>query len=101
MIEHDIPVNSEGGDLEVEGCHWPLRIGYLNPVDEPTGDTRVSGAQARLNNLGYGAGAVDGTMNDQTRDAVKAFQSEKWPDRTPTGDLDDETCKELKKRHGS
>ncbi len=67
MIEHDIPVNSEGGDLEVEGCHWPLRIGYLNPVDEPTGDTRVSGAQARLNNLGVWRGG--GGWNDERSDA--------------------------------
>lgn len=101
LIEHDIPVTADVGLLEVEGCRWPLQIGHLNPVDERTDDARISGAQARLNNLGFGAGAVTGEMNDQTRDAVKAFQGEKWPDRTPNGELNDETCQALKERHGT
>lgn len=101
LIEHDIPVQSESGELTIEGCYWPLKIGHLNPVDEQTQDTKVSGAQARLNNLGYGAGEITGELNDETADAIKAFQADRWPDREATGELDDETCAELKKRHGS
>ncbi len=102
MIEIDIPVNSEDGELRIEGCVWPIKIGYLNPVDEPTGDNKVSGAQARLNNLGYDCGEIDGVMNNLTRAAIKAFQQDQgFAEEKQTGELDDETCAALKQQHGS
>ena len=101
LIEVEIPVNSEKGELKVEGCLWPLEIGHLNPVDESTSDGKISGAQARLNNLGYDCGEITGTMNDQTREAIRAFQADQsFDEDKQTGDLDDDTCARLKTAHG-
>jgi hypothetical protein len=99
LLEEWIPVDSKEGELEIEGCVWPLEIGHLNPVDEDTTDQKVSGAQARLNNLGYDCGEVTGQMNEETREAIKAFQADEGKDQT--GNLDDETCRLLRDRHGS
>ena len=46
----------------------PIRIGHLDPVEE------VSGQQARLNNLGYDAGPVDGKDGEKFRFALQEFQ---------------------------
>jgi peptidoglycan hydrolase-like protein with peptidoglycan-binding domain len=47
---------------------WSLQIGFLDPIDE------LSGVQARLNNLGFDSGEVDGLNGPRTRAAVKSFQ---------------------------
>jgi N-acetylmuramoyl-L-alanine amidase len=77
IIEHNIPVGLPEVELRVfaagaknkESCyHWVLKIGHLDPVDT------ISGIQARLNNLGFYAGPVDGEDNPTTRTAVRQFQ---------------------------
>jgi peptidoglycan hydrolase-like protein with peptidoglycan-binding domain len=45
-----------------------IRFGGLDPESE------LIGVQKRLNNLGYYCGDPDGTMNDSTREALRAFQ---------------------------
>ncbi|MBC7925517.1 MAG: peptidoglycan-binding protein [Bryobacteraceae bacterium] len=50
-------------------CTWNLLIGHLDPVET------VSGIQARLNNLGFDSGPVDGITGPITRGAVRAFQT--------------------------
>ncbi|WP_266158037.1 PGRP and LysM peptidoglycan-binding domain-containing protein [Dyella silvatica] len=56
----------------IDGLLIPLRVGYLDPVDE------LSGQRERLNNLGYAAGApaeADATARDKLfRSAVEEFQ---------------------------
>jgi hypothetical protein len=47
---------------------WNLEIGSLEPHEE------TRGMQARLNNLGYFCGKVDGVVGPKTRAAVKAFK---------------------------
>src|SRR5829696_1489214 len=42
-------------------------------------------AEARLAELGYSPGRVDGVIDDKTRNALIVFQ--KWEDRKPTGRL--------------
>ncbi|MCI0329966.1 MAG: peptidoglycan-binding protein [candidate division Zixibacteria bacterium] len=77
LIEHQIPADEEAGKLTVwlnedgsgEGVTWNLKIGHLDPIEE------VSGVQARLNNLGFNCGAVDGIFGPKTKEALKAFQS--------------------------
>lgn len=71
-IEHFIPGETATGQLIFDnGLEvYPLRIGYLNPVDT------IKGVQQRLNNLGYACGAEDGELNDQLTEALKKFQSE-------------------------
>jgi N-acetylmuramoyl-L-alanine amidase len=49
---------------------WVLNLGHLDPVDS------LSGVQARLNNLGYDSGPVDGIDGPRTRAAVSAFQKD-------------------------
>jgi len=47
---------------------WVLRIGHLDPV------TFATGIQARLNNLAFNCGNVDGIIGPKTKAAVRAFQ---------------------------
>ena len=76
MIEADIDASASSGLLTIwwkspprRHCSWRLKIGHLDPVDE------VSGVQARLDNLGFNSGPVDGIKGPITTSAVKAFQT--------------------------
>ncbi len=92
-LEHEIPAEAKGGTLMLKGGKekYPIRIGYLNPAGE------ISGVQQRLNNLGFNAGAEDGSMNDTTRKALAAFQKEaKLPE---TGEADAATVAKLAALH--
>jgi len=67
-----------------EPMEWTLKLGHMDPVSENTG------VQAILNNLGYDAGAEnDGTIDEQFKAALMAFQSDN--DLEPTGEIDDDT----------
>lgn len=99
-VFHPIRPTDRRGQLELwrnkddpsDVCVWPVRVGGLDPIDS------ISGVQGRLNNLGYRAGAADGTLNEATRQALKDFQGSLG--RTdPTGDLDDATRAALASRH--
>ena len=69
-LEATIPPNARGGQLLLNGGKEviPVRLGDLNPVDDP------SGAKQRLNNLGFFCGNQDGDTDDQTTAAIQAFQ---------------------------
>ena len=60
-----------------------FRLGYVNPVGE------MSGAQARLNNLGYWCGEESGEETELTVAALRRFQADQGLE--PTGKLDGET----------
>lgn len=47
---------------------WTLKIGHLDPLET------VEGVQARLNNLGFPCGAVDGVLGRRTQVALRSFQ---------------------------
>lgn len=91
-----VPAKEVEGKLTVwlvendpEAClTWPIKINSLAPV------TEISGAQARLNNLGLNAGPVTGQMNDTTRAAIIEFQ-ELLEYQNPTGELDETTLEML------
>jgi hypothetical protein len=75
MLEQAIDPQASSGVLTVwwhgaprRHCTWKLHIGHLDPVD------RMSGIQARLNNLGYNSGPVDGIRGPITTAAVRKFQ---------------------------
>ena len=72
----------------------PMRIGHLDPISE------ISGQKARLNNLGYFAGPLDGEGYDsqQFSSAVEEFQCDH--DLTVTGICDFQTQMKLKEAHG-
>ncbi len=78
LIDQKVEADEEQGELtvwwkgesQILACNWTLHIGHLDPVDEPTG------IQARLNNLGFDCGDVDGIIGPITESAIRAFQEE-------------------------
>jgi hypothetical protein len=75
MLRHVIDARAAEGELTVwwpgtppRHCTWQLKLGHLDPVNQ------ISGIQARLNNLGYNAGPVDGILGPLTKAAVTRFQ---------------------------
>ena len=76
LIEHPVSPRARNGELTVwldgetgGACiRWPLKISHLDPVEY------LTGVQARLNNLGFESGPVDGIFGPITKGAVKAFQ---------------------------
>jgi hypothetical protein len=69
-----------------------LSIGGLDP------HTEISGIQARLSNLGFDTGPVDGVMGPRTEQALRDFQDQY--NLTVTGRPDESTCEKLKNVHG-
>jgi hypothetical protein len=69
-LQQFIPPDAKGGQVLLNGGKEVIKInlGFLNPVDE------LSGMQQRLNNLGFFCSNEDGTLDDQTAAALKAFQ---------------------------
>jgi peptidoglycan hydrolase-like protein with peptidoglycan-binding domain len=61
-------------------------------------DGGISGVQARLNNLGYGAGPCDGVLGQRTRAALRLFQEDQEID--VTGEPDRATLDELEQAYG-
>jgi hypothetical protein len=72
--EPKIPPNLEQATLQIAGHTMTLSIGHLDPLDAE--DDGLAGMQGRLRNLGYYSGAVTGTMDDETREAIRAFREE-------------------------
>jgi hypothetical protein len=96
-LKHSIPPNARHGRLILtSGRHTEeieLRLGELDPRGA------VTGAQARLRNLGFDCGVVDGILGPKTRNAVERFQRSRKLQQT--GELDNTTMQELEKMHGS
>lgn len=97
MIDLDIPAEATVATIEIDGSTYPLRLGQLNPlVSVP--DDGTSGIQARLTNLGYEVGEIDGKLGPHTKRAVRAFQEDTA--LAATGIVDDTLLEALKKAHG-
>lgn len=90
----DIIINPQSSQavLSIRGNRLDLAIGGLDPA------SRIEGIQARLNNLGYPAGPVDGVSGRRTRAALRAYQ-EGRPELTASGELDDDTRRSLLEEH--
>jgi len=67
-LEQAIPLEAEKAELHIAGQIRQLKIAHLDPI------TTISSLQARLNNLGFNAGPVDGKKGEKTKAGVKAFQ---------------------------
>jgi hypothetical protein len=98
MIECTIPPNARDGRLVLEPgtareFTIPLKLGQLEPVEE------TRGIQARLNNLGFHCGAVDGVLGPRTQRALRRFQSSVA--LHVTGEADDATRSRLRQAHDS
>ena len=93
-LEHTIPPTAKRGKLTVENGvgEFELDLGYLDPPET------ISGVQARLNNLGFYCGAVDGLWGPMTAAALKSFQLINSIELTSKPDK--MTIAVLKKLHG-
>ena len=97
VVERMVPAEVETATLSIGDVTLPLLLGHLNPCDD-TQDGGISAIQARLKNLGYQPGAVDGSLGPRTRAALRRFQADHTID--VTGEPDDATRKALLDDHG-
>jgi len=97
VLEEKLPVDIKQAEVTIDEMTQTILIGYLNPMAK-TKDEGVSGAQARLLNLGFDPGEVNGEMSSETRAAIEAFQDSQGLE--VTGELDDDTINKLADRHG-
>jgi hypothetical protein len=88
QIETEIPPKAQKGVLSVSvpppdgqkgagksAMTWELQIGALNPILEKAPDDEcVSGVQARLNNLAFPCGDVNGVSDETFEGQVKGFR---------------------------
>jgi len=93
QLEASVPGNATGGKLILKGGkeEYPVRIGHMDPVDQPTG------VQQRLNNLGFPCGQVDGLIGELTRRAIREFQAKY--EMNVTGQPDAATKNKLHQLH--
>jgi len=60
----------------------------------------ITGIQARLKNLGYYGGDIDGVFGRETRAAVRQFQQTKMNRNDADGEIDIDTTSALLDHHG-
>ncbi|MCA9312191.1 MAG: peptidoglycan-binding protein [Phycisphaerales bacterium] len=68
LLRQPLPLTRCDVILRADGVDVKLLVAHLNPVET------VTGQQARLNNLGFFSGPVDGIVGPRTRAATRAFQ---------------------------
>jgi hypothetical protein len=81
----------QGGEQEPFES-YDFTLGELDPA------TEISGVQARLLNLGLYDGEINGTLDDDTREAISHFRWIELRDRKE--DIDAVFLKALRKAHG-
>ena len=104
LLQEEIPVGTQTATISLDdrGISWVVQIGNLDPVDEAVVDQEIiSGIQARLNNLGYFCGEVDGIFGPKTEAAMKLFQQAVLGRNKPDGKPDKDTRDALVSQHGS
>jgi hypothetical protein len=99
LIEHQVSINAARANLKVGPITRDVDIGYLNPL-EGTPDDGVSGIQARLQNLGFHPGPIDGIPGPKTAAAIRDFQR-KHPPLKIDGVCGPKTLARLKLAHKS
>jgi hypothetical protein len=99
LVENLVPASEMRGRLTVwlddsktSFLVWNLELGTLEPHDE------IRGMQARLNNLGFPCGKVDGLVGPKTRAAVQAFKKKNGIGDNDT--IDDATQNKIRDVYG-
>lgn len=94
-VEIKIPPNARQGKIVFteSGDTYDLNLGHMDPI------TTTSGVQARLKNLGYYDGPIDGREGPKLEAAVQMFQDRH--ELAVTGTLDDGGRQLLEQEHGS
>jgi N-acetylmuramoyl-L-alanine amidase len=78
------------------GCAFELQVGTLDPVENADNqELIVSGLQARLAALGYGACDAPGVFGAGTKQALHAFQQAEMSEEACTGEADSATRSKL------
>lgn len=96
LLRERIPIGVLNAELDLGERVVALRLGHLIPVDPEVND--CSGVQARLSNLGYDVGPIDGQVGPRTRAAIAVFQADH--DLTIDGEADATTQSSLRNAHG-
>lgn len=99
-LMHEIPLQSDAGEIEIltgekhgdRTLKFGLHIDHMSPHD------MLEGVQARLDNLGYDVGPINGKMTEKTALAIRRFQASQ--SLNETGQLDKHTTDHLKQIHG-
>ncbi|MDI7259575.1 MAG: peptidoglycan-binding protein [Thermodesulfobacteriota bacterium] len=93
-LEHPIPPNAKKGKIIIgkRPDEYHLNLGHLDPIDG------ITGLQARLNNLGFDCGKIDGVVGPKTEAAIKAFQKQEG--LTESGKTDQQTLERLRQVYG-
>ena len=92
-LKHGIPPNAQSGTLTLNNQdEYLLDLRHLDPSSEATG------IQARLRNLGYDPGDIDGDLGPRTKGALSEFQQDH--DLDVTGEPNEQTLKKLEDVHG-
>lgn len=97
LLEEPVPEASPDARLAIRGRVFRLRLGHLNPLEHAP-DEGVSGAQARLGNLGYAVPPAHGKLDAATRVAIATFQADHGIE--VDGNLTRETLTKLREIHG-
>lgn len=98
-IDQEVPVGATQGTLQLmigerapfRQLNWDLQLAALEPA------ATDRGVQARLANLGFDPGGVDGNFGKNSKAALARFQ--RLNGFEPTGELDDASRAELEKQH--
>jgi hypothetical protein len=94
-IRISIMPNAKKGKLTIGTgerlMEYNLRLGRLDPVDE------ITGIQTRLRNLGFNCGHINGIFDEETKQALEAFQASAG--LPTTGEIDSATKAKLKQAH--
>lgn len=102
VLRKSVAIGTRTVELSVptHRLHWKLEVGHLDPLRHGDDETHIlTGVQARLNNLGYACGPVDGKLGPRTQLALKHFQQHKMGRDDADGTLDDDTIDALEREH--
>jgi N-acetylmuramoyl-L-alanine amidase len=93
-IKHPVPPDARTGKLRFnDGLEeYDLSLGEVDPIES------ITGIQARLHNLGYDCGMVDGICGPLTSSALTEFQEANG--LPPSGEPDKATKEKLLAAHG-
>ena len=94
-FEQVLPPAARSGKLKIEGEEgeeYTLNLRHIDPIEQ------LSGVQARLSNLGFDPGGVDGRMRPTTETALNMFQERNGLEIT--GEPDQPTRDKLLELHG-
>lgn len=97
-LEQPIPCDAKSATLIVtpgpDQIEYEIDLGTIDPIDT------TRGVQARLTNLGYEVGAIDGDIGSQTWRAISMFCHEHTIAEPPEGTINQAFRNKLREIHG-